>query len=458
MKRHLIGLGFRCDVAFQLRMHGSENVAHFFDWLATPQDGLIKIIKSDFDVFYPDHLDLKTDHIPHCVVDKVTGTVFHHQFPLYAGHVQPDFLLYYDVFIQKFRYLAARFRDYMQTRPVTLVRQGINREQALLLEEAVLERFPQADVQFLYIVNDGAEFQTPYGRARLLKSDGSSLGIPEEWARVLGEEGLIDLPYRHATVEILGAAHDDHNLSTDNRFSEEQLLIAMQTNVESSFFPLELARLYEIQNKWQKSEDSALIALARKPGDAMALFQVTLAQWRLNKIPANEAAKIFQKVLGRTKPPTSWMRTVSAAMLAADNAEEALRYANMAVCADPTDQRNYLQKASCLYHKYNLPDTELALAAAMRLGPLGTIYRHMFANILDWRGDSTAAEQVELEIVQNDPKFFPSLFHLSALLMKDNRYTEALNYCYDALPVSGLHRAAVEKRIVQLIEKKENIL
>ena len=28
--RHLISLGYRCDVAFQLRMHSGENVSHFF--------------------------------------------------------------------------------------------------------------------------------------------------------------------------------------------------------------------------------------------------------------------------------------------------------------------------------------------------------------------------------------------------------------------------------------------
>ena len=173
MRRHLIGLGHRCDVAFQLRMHSEENVAHYFDWLATPIDGVIKIIEADFDVFHPDHLDLETDHNPHCVEDKITGTMFHHQFPLYAGHMQPDFLLYYDIFHRKFQHLANRFRTYMATKPVTLVRQHITGQEALQLEKAVAKCFPNADVQFLYVVRTGEEFTTPRGHARLLKGDGS---------------------------------------------------------------------------------------------------------------------------------------------------------------------------------------------------------------------------------------------------------------------------------------------
>jgi FkbH-like protein len=450
MKRHLIGLGFRCDVAFQLRMHGSENVAHFFDWLATPIDGVIQIIKADFDVFYPDHLVLNTNHSPHCVEDRMTGTLFHHQFPLYAGHMQADYLLFYEPFINKFQHLADRFRLYMETKPVTLVRQDITREQALQLEEAVLERFPNADVRFFYAVDKAQEFETPYGKARALRNDGTSLGDPAEWARVLSEEGLIDEPYRHGTAQILGAAHDDYNLSTDNRFSEEQLLNAIKANPQSAFFPLELSRLYELKGMWRKSEEMAVETLARAPHNLDALFQATLAQWKLNEIPVVEAAQIFERLAAHEKPQVRWMREAAASCLAAARTEDALRYANKAVCADPADQRNYLQKVLCLYRQHNLVATELALAAAMRLGPVGHTHLHIHAKILDWRGDADTATQVERGIVKSNPNFFPSMFHLAELSRKAGRVSEALEYYQAALLIAGVHRDTVEKKIAEL--------
>ena len=90
--RKLISLGQNSDVAFQLRMHGEENVPHFFDWLSTPIDGVIRIIEEDFDVFYPDHLVLDTSSSPHHVVDRVTNAKFFHQFPLHNGECFAKFL------------------------------------------------------------------------------------------------------------------------------------------------------------------------------------------------------------------------------------------------------------------------------------------------------------------------------------------------------------------------------
>jgi tetratricopeptide (TPR) repeat protein len=443
--RHLIGLGYRCDVAFQLRMHGAENVAHFFDWLAIPIEGVIKTIEADFDVFYPDHLVLNTKHDSHCVEDKLTGTLFHHQFPLFAGHMQPDFLLHYEPFIKKFQHLAARFRSYMETKPVTLVRRIINQKQAFQLEDVVLKRFPRADVRFLYIVNDGKEFETPHGRACALKHNGKSLGDPAEWVRVLTEERLIGEPYRHGTVEILGAAHDDHNLSTDNRFTEEQLYVAMRANPQNIAFPLELARLYELNNQWRKAEEMALAALARAPQNREAQFQAALAQWQLGTLPVRKVAEIFERLVAGEAPEVRWIREASAACLAAGRPEDALLHANRAVRADPADQRNYLQKVSCLYQERNFPETELALAAAMRLGPIGKIPQHIFARILDWRGEVEEAMQVEQALVKSHPQFFPSLFHLGELAMKRGQSGEAVAYYQAALPIAGNHRAAVEK-------------
>lgn len=448
--RHLISIGHRCDVAFQLRMHGNENVAHFFDWLATPMDGVIKILDADFDVFKPDHLTLSLDHNPHAVQDRVTGTIFHHQFPLFAGHMQPDFLLHYQGFIAKFRHLAARFRTYMETRPVTLVRQFITREEALRLEEAVLGRFPGADVRFLYIVPQGKEFETPNGYARGLKHDGSSLGDPTEWVRVLSAEGLIGEPYRHGTVEILGAAHDDYNLSTDNRFSEAQLLAAIEANPRSVAFPLELARLYELKNQWAKCEEMAISALARAPRNEEAQFAATLAQWRLNNISAAEAAERFAPLVAQDNPAQPWLREAADACIAAGQLEVALHHINRALEAAPVDQRNHLLKLRCLFHANRLEEADLALSTAMQLGPVNDTYQHMRAKILASRNELAAALEIETGILQRAPKNVPSLMHAAALAEPLGRTQEVRLYFEQAMPFPSPHQKIMEQVMSRL--------
>jgi tetratricopeptide (TPR) repeat protein len=448
--RHLIGLGFRCDVAFQLRMHGSENVAHFFDWLATPVEGVVKIIEADFDVFHPDHLVLLTDHSPHSVADKLTGVNFYHQFPLFAGHMQPDFLLFYDSFIKKFQHLANRFRTYLRTKPVTLVRLGITHEQALRLEEVVLARFPGADVRFLYVVNNGEEFQTANGHARLLKGDGSSLGDPAEWVKLLTEEGLIGEPYRHGTVEILGSAHDDHNLSTDNRFSEVQLLAAIAGNPQNPVFPLELSRWYMARGKLKQAEEMAVAALARNPNNPEAIYQATLTQWKTGRFTVEMAAETFCGVVEIAKPMPSWLREASAALLDAGRTEIALVYANKAVAADPLDQRNYLQKAMCLYYKKDFALGELAMTAAMNLGRVSYVYYHIHAKLLDGLGRVEEAVDAERRALEAGGDSFQSWFNLANLLAGLGRNRDALEACQAALPLAGVHIGALEARILEL--------
>lgn len=445
--RRLIGLGFRCDVAFQLRMHGAENIAHFFDWLATPAEGVIKIIEADFAVFAPDHLILKTDHSPHCVEDRFTGTVFHHQFPMFEGHVQPDFLLFYQNFIQKFRHLAARFRDYLQSQPVTLVRHFISHEQALRLEAAVFNLVPDADVRFLYILDHGEVFSTPHGHARVIKNDGSSLGDPAAWAELLAAEGLIGEPYRHATAEILGSAHDDHNLMTSNRFSEAQLQAAIVAHPQSLAFPLELSQWYAANGRLNEAEDMAISALARAPDHPEALFHATMTQWRRGRLSAPEAAATLATLVDSAAPPASWLAEAATAMREAGQAAHGLNYAERALRTDPMNRNGFLQKALCLLETGDFVAAEFAMDAAIRHGPISPINQHRHANILKGVGRLDAAIAVERSVLTVHPTFFPSLINLAGLLANQGLYDEALASYREALPVAGEHMAVVKARI-----------
>lgn len=448
--RHLISLGCRCDVAFQLRMHGSENVAHFFDWLATPAEGVIKIIEADFDVFHPDHLIHNTKHKPHCVEDALTGVLFHHQFPMFAGNVPPDFLLFYQPFISKFQHLANRFREYLRSRPVTLVRQDITEEQALRLEQVISSRFPDADLRFLYVLNSGTVFQTPRGHARLLKNDWSSLGDPAEWSSMMLAEGLTESPYRHATEEILGAAHDDHNLLPDNRFREAQLLAAIEVNPRSPAFALELSRWYTANGMPGKAEEMAVGALARDRNNVEAQFLATLTQWRNGRIDAQTAAEVFRAVADTPKPRAFWLRETANAIQNCTQHEEALIYATRAISIDPLDRFNYLQKASILLEMNRLSSALLAMEAAVRLGAVGHVQQHRHALILQGLGRLQEALDVEQSIVTEVPGFFPARFKTGELLVSLERTQEGLEAYRAALPLAGAHAATVEDRITAL--------
>ena len=446
--RELISLGWRCDTAFELRMHGRENVAHFFDWLATPFSGLLRILEADFDVFHPENLILRTDLDPHCVEDVPTGVLFHHQFPLYRGHVQPDFLVHYPDFSSKFRHLAARFRQYMADRPVTLVRQEITRDQALRLEDVVAAAFPAADVRFLYLNPDPQEFITPRGRGRALRNDGT-LGDPAQWARVLGEEGLIGQPYRHATAEILGADHGSHNLATDNRFTDAQLHAAITHNPHKTAFRLERAQLHMLHGAWSQAEEEARAALAMAPDDPAARYVATLAAWRAGHMAVADAARTMRSLMEGGHAPSGWAAQAAQVMLAADDAPSALRYVRRAVAAAPDQSGLYHQQAEIQYRLRDFGGIVSTLRMAARLAPLPGHYEHMLANGLEAIGALEEALAASERAVASGETFHYHYTRAGLLLALD-RPAEALAACQRAIPLAGDLLPALEQRITQI--------
>jgi tetratricopeptide (TPR) repeat protein len=362
-ERNLISLGHRCDVAFQLRMHGAENIAHFFDWLSTPFDGLIKILSANFEVFAPDHLVLNITQSPNYVSCQVTGVDFYHQFPLFDGHVQPDFLLFYKPFIEKFRYLAERFRNYLSEHQVTLVRQDttLSQAQAQALEDLVIEKFRPRDARFLYVLNEAyEEFETAHGRARILRAPWSSVGDPGTWSKFLAEEGLAVSPYRRATIDILGG-HDDYNLIPDDRFSETQLLDMIAANPRSVAYPLELSRFYISRGMVAQAADAAIAALARNPADVNAAAHAARAQFWLGRIPPAEAAASFL----RAGP--DWGPEAAGALCDDARPIEGLAVASAYVAYEPLNHRGYYAKARCLAATGQYSLAALAINMAMRL-------------------------------------------------------------------------------------------
>lgn len=445
MQRSLISLGWRCDTAFQLRMHGHENVAHFFDWLSTPLHGLFETMKKDFNVFYPENLILRTDISPHSVEDNQTGIIFHHQFPLYCGNMQPNFLLHYPSFISKFRYLAARFRDYMANRPVTLVRQNIDYGHALELENLTASIFPKADVQFLYLNPHGEEFSTPLGVARQLQQEGS-LGNPAEWARVLCEQGLIDAPYRHTTKEILGAHHDDYNLAVENRFTVEQIRVAVKSNPEKIGYQLELAHAHMLRMEWLDAANVSKNILEQDQKNTEAIFIHTISNFKNKKITASHALDILLNTVDINSAPPKWLEEISHICISENRIDLALQYIRRAISMQPDQVHLYYFQSEILYMMQDYAGIVQTLCAAKRISTLDHHYSHMLANGLEACGrieDALEATDQALEEHENFNYFFTK----AGILIKLRRMPEAAEVCERARPFAGEFMPALEQRI-----------
>jgi tetratricopeptide (TPR) repeat protein len=448
--RHLISLGFQCDVAFQIRMHGEENVSHFFDWLATPVSGLIKIIKADFDVFCPDDLSLDVAHTPHHVVDRVTGVHFYHQFPLHDGNVPPCFLLFYEPFIQKFRYLAQRFRDYVTSKPVTLISRGLERDDANELERVFFERYPTADASFLYLIDRGEEFTTLHGHARRFDGSGS-LGDPFAWWAMLQAEGLIDAPFRHSTVEILHHTPDDYNLDLANRLTEVQLQAAVALNPKHARFPLELARFYRLHQKWDRAEEMAAMALARAPTSLEGAFEHALIRWKSKKVSAGETADIFVDLCKSGRREATWLREASAALLEANKGEEALVYSRASIMASPLDREAHFNRALCLLTQGDYQEAEFAITTAISLSTEAPYYYHLQSRILAAAGRNEDAVVAARDAVKLDGGIF-YLDRVAELLVNLGRSSEAIAVYRDALSAPGADIVLLHERITGLTE------
>jgi tetratricopeptide (TPR) repeat protein len=440
--RHVISLGRNCDVAFQLRMHGVENIPHFFDWLGTPAAALTKIFDADFDVFHTDDLTLMTDHPSHYVMDRATGVVFFHQFPFVDGHTTRDFRLFYAHFIKSFKFQARRFKEYVKTLPVTLVRRDIAHAEAIALEESFFRRFPEADARFLYLVHDNDEFHTDHGHARHLPRTRASLGDPTVWVKLLIEEGLIGKPYGHATAEILGASHDDHNLSPENRFSEQELISAIEGNPEHFMFPLELATYYRKRNQFDAAEAAALRALGLSPDSPEVMFELIQIRWKSHKISASEASDALIKLTKKSQLG-GLLHAAAACLLEADRLKEATEYSAKALSQNPLDHNAYYTRAMSLYRNKNVTAAERAISAAISLNTKSPLYFHMQARFLDELGNfeaAVASERKALEVGGG----FQSLVHVGQLMKKLGRHQDALDIWRQALPMTTEHKATVQ--------------
>lgn len=345
-RRRLISLGRRCDIAFQLRMHSGDNTAHVFDWLSVPIPGVIRIIDRDFDVFAPQDLVYCGHSLPGYVMDRPTGTRFHHQFPFRDGRVDSDFLRAYDPFRAKFRHLAQRFRDYLATGPVTLVRSDLSEAEALQLEDVVVARFPQADVRFLYLVAEGDLFQTGLGRARRLAAH-RSVGDPLASAELFRDEGLIEAPFRLSTLDIFGRLEEGYNLSVDNRLTVAELEAAQAINPGNPGFAYELARLHRNEGRLDAALASIVKACQAAPGNVVIAAEDLRIRWALKQFDGRVYIMGLAALVVEDDP-ADIARVAANGLVELGEYEEAARCYAAHVRRHPDDAAALLARSRCL--------------------------------------------------------------------------------------------------------------
>jgi hypothetical protein len=77
---HIVGLGGRCQLAYQLRRYFDVEEAQLFNWWVTPTSSLIYVLKNRFaGLFRPENIDL--DNSLGSAACRLTGLLHFHDFP-----------------------------------------------------------------------------------------------------------------------------------------------------------------------------------------------------------------------------------------------------------------------------------------------------------------------------------------------------------------------------------------
>lgn len=145
----IVSLGRGCQPAHQIRRLHAEAQAHVFDWIVTPDAGLVQSIATDLDAFFArDRLVMGPED---CIVDRVTDARFLHEFP--TGE---DFDAQYQKHVGRYEMLAERWRNLLASRQsVLFVRQHAwdsdLRATAIRLRDTIALKAPHLSFSLLYL-------------------------------------------------------------------------------------------------------------------------------------------------------------------------------------------------------------------------------------------------------------------------------------------------------------------
>lgn len=358
----LISLGAKPDVAFQLRMHSGDNTPHVFDWLTVPALGLIEMLRRDFDVFAPEHLQVIERPGGSLVTDRVTGVHIRYGFERPS-----DYLGDYTAFMARFRRLAARFRDSVSDGPVLLVRRDISQAQANELEAVFFARFPDAEARFLYLNDASDAFATAHGYTRPVSVD-SLVGDCEAWADLLSAEGLIDTPYRLSPMDILDADPEGPRLRRQVRMPLAHLEDAVAANPDNAGFACELSRLHRSKGRIPEAEAAIARAIAQAPDHPA----VRLEDMNVRKAAGYMSDAVYAQgllAMADRDHPTDAVRMAAEALSEARDFEGALGAYTLYLSAYPRDAEAYLGKAACLRRLKRFAEADMAVTRSLELAP-----------------------------------------------------------------------------------------
>lgn len=145
----MVSLGRGCQPAHQIRRLDPNAQAHVFDWVITPDAGLVTLIETGLDGFFSrDRLEMGPEN---CIIDRVTDARFPHEFP--EGF---DFAPQYEKHAGRFAMLIERWRNLLASNQrVLFVRQHAwspdARATALRLRDAIAAKAPHLHFSLLYL-------------------------------------------------------------------------------------------------------------------------------------------------------------------------------------------------------------------------------------------------------------------------------------------------------------------
>lgn len=196
----IVSLGRACQPAYQLRRLTGAKTAHVFDWIITPDEALVRWIKTDLDAFFArDRLVMGQDGV---VIDRPTGTQFIHEFPPGA-----EFEAGYRENASRLAMLAERWRDLLASdQRVLFVRQhgwgNDARSAALCLRDTLAVQAPRLRFDLLYLTPDEqGDWREPGIINRFLRQPEPYewTGDNNAWSEILG--------YQPPPASIVGERH-----------------------------------------------------------------------------------------------------------------------------------------------------------------------------------------------------------------------------------------------------------
>lgn len=449
--RTLISLGQVCDVAFELRMHSGDNTAHFFDWLATPFDALIHILENDFEVFHPEHLILKRTKNSSFVHDEITNINFFHHFTIYGKTIPESFLLEYPNFIGKFQYLAARFRETIKTKPVTLVRQNITCTQAQRLEQVFFKCFPNSDVNFLYITPANEQFATQYGRSIVIEADKQKRGFGNivTWAHALQTAKIITHAFRLSTVEVLAkdtAHYNFKGLAHINRHSKASLEIACKQAVHNPWFFYELALQCVAEKNWQQASDAINQAIKLDNNNA-EFYRVQLKiKATCHEISDKQLAHALSELCHTEHNNLAIYHDLLTTLMKIADYKSALAIINKILVIEPLNTSIYFHKAHCLRELQHIKSAQLAIERAITINPDIAHYYTLKSELLMTENKLDEAIIIQQKAVALGGGF-AVLFRYGNLLLQAKQFTEAIAAYDTANEHNPNHHALIQKKL-----------